>query len=53
MEVDFYLLEAGVMMICESQGGDAKYHLGEDLKPLAEGGETLVVTVEVHWMLVV
>ena len=53
MEVDYYLLESGVTTISKGQGRDAKYHLQEDLKPLAEGGETLVVTVEVHQMVVV
>ena len=53
MEVDYHLLETRMPMIGEGQGGDAKYHLRENLKPSAKGGEPLVVAVEVHWMVAV
>ena len=53
VEVDYHLLEAGMTTIGEGQGGDAKYHLRENLKPPAEGREPLVVTVEIHRMVVV
>ena len=44
VEVDYHLLEIRMTTISEGQREHAKYPLGEYLKPLAKGGEPLIIT---------